>query len=62
MVFRSDRQQPHRLTILRIARTAKQMGIGPCYIYIRDADALHAELTAKGADVQGEPVRHPWGL
>ena len=31
-------------------------------MYIRDADALHAELVAKGADVQGEPVSYPWGL
>ncbi len=28
----------------------------------RDADAVHAELVAKGANVQGTPVSHPWGL
>jgi catechol 2,3-dioxygenase-like lactoylglutathione lyase family enzyme len=50
------------VTILLISRTAKHTGIGSCYIYIRNADALHAELTAKGANVQGEPVSHPWGL
>jgi uncharacterized glyoxalase superfamily protein PhnB len=50
------------VTILLIARTDKHTGIGSCYVYIRDADALHAELLAKGANVQGEPVSHPWGL
>jgi uncharacterized glyoxalase superfamily protein PhnB len=50
------------VTILLIARTARHTGIGSCYVYIREADALHAELTAKGANVQGEPVSHPWGL
>jgi uncharacterized glyoxalase superfamily protein PhnB len=30
--------------------------------HIHDAGALHAELAAKGANVQGEPVSHPWGL
>jgi uncharacterized glyoxalase superfamily protein PhnB len=50
------------VTVLLIARTAKHTGIGSCYVYIRDADLLHAELTAKGANVQGEPVSHPWGL
>ena len=62
MVFGSDPQQPRHLTILLIARSAKHTGIGSCYIYIRDVDALHAELTAKRADIQGEPVSHPWGL
>ena len=50
------------VTILLIARTAKHTGIGSCYVYICDADGLHAELMAKGANVQGEPVSHPWGL
>jgi uncharacterized glyoxalase superfamily protein PhnB len=45
-----------------IARTPKYQGIGSCYVYIRSADALYAELIAKGANVQGEPVSHPWGL
>jgi len=48
--------------ILLIKRTDKHSGIGSCYVYIRDADALHAQLMAKGANVQGEPVSHPWGL
>ena len=30
--------------------------------YVRDADALHAELTGRGARVEGEPVSQPWGL
>jgi catechol 2,3-dioxygenase-like lactoylglutathione lyase family enzyme len=50
------------VTVLLIARTAQHTGIGSCYVYIRDADALHAELLAKGANVQGEPVSYPWGL
>jgi predicted enzyme related to lactoylglutathione lyase len=50
------------VTILLIARTAKHTGIGSCYVYVWDADALHAELTANGANVLGEPVSHPWGL
>jgi uncharacterized glyoxalase superfamily protein PhnB len=48
--------------LLLIARTTRHTGIGSCYIYVRDADALHAELVAKGANVQGEPVSRPWGL
>jgi len=32
------------------------------YFYVRDADALHAELVSRGANVQGEPVSNPWGL
>jgi uncharacterized glyoxalase superfamily protein PhnB len=50
------------VTVLLIARTEQHTGIGSCYFYIRDADALHAELLAKGANVQGEPVSYPWGL
>lgn len=49
------------VTLVLIPRSAKQ-GTGSCYAYIRDADALHAELTARGADVQGRPVSRPWGL
>jgi uncharacterized glyoxalase superfamily protein PhnB len=48
--------------LLLIARTERQTGIGSCYVYVRDADALHAELLAKGAKVQGEPASRPWGL
>jgi catechol 2,3-dioxygenase-like lactoylglutathione lyase family enzyme len=50
------------LRVLLIARTRKHTGIGSCYFYVTDADALHAELTAKQANVQGEPVSQPWGL
>ena len=50
------------VTILLVTRGEKHHGIGSCYVYIRDADALHAELVARGARVQGEPVSHPWGL
>lgn len=50
------------VTLVLIARTEKHTGIGSCYVYIRDADALHAELLARGANVLGEPVSRPWGL
>ena len=50
------------VTVVLIARTEKHTGIGSCEAYVRDADALHAELMARGANVQGEPVSHPWGL
>lgn len=50
------------VTILLIQRTDQHAGIGSCEAYVRDADALHAELLARGADVQGPPVSHPWGL
>ena len=48
--------------LLLVARTPRHTGIGSCYFYVQDADALHAELVAKGANVQGEPVSQPWGL
>jgi len=51
-----------KVTVLLVARTAKHTGIGACSVYVRDADAFHAELVAKGANVQGEPVSRPWGL
>lgn len=56
VMFRDD------VTLLLIPRTGEHPGIGSCYAYIRDADALHAELTARGARVQGRPVSQPWGL
>jgi uncharacterized glyoxalase superfamily protein PhnB len=48
--------------LLLIARTEQHTGIGSAYVYVQDADALYAELRAKGANVQGEPVSQPWGL
>ena len=51
-----------RITMLLIARTERHTGIGSAYVYIKDADALYAELRAKGANLQGEPVSYPWGL
>jgi len=50
------------VTVVLIARTDKHTGIGSCEAYVRDADALYAELVARGANVQGEPVSRPWGL
>ena len=50
------------MRLLLIARTEQHSGIGSCYFYVADADALHAELTRNGANVQGEPVSYPWGL
>ncbi len=50
------------VTLLLLPRTAERPGPVDVEFYVRDADALHAELTAQGASVQGEPVSHPWGL
>jgi predicted enzyme related to lactoylglutathione lyase len=48
--------------ILLIARSQRHQGIGSCYVYVDDADRLHAELRARGANVVDEPVSKPWGL
>jgi predicted enzyme related to lactoylglutathione lyase len=48
--------------VLLIARTPRHTGIGSAYLYVRDVDALHAELLKKGANIQGTPVSQPWGL
>ncbi|MDF2188037.1 VOC family protein [Paraflavitalea sp. CAU 1676] len=48
--------------LLLIQRTPVHTGIGSCCCYIRDADALHRELMAKGASIPAPPVSHPWGL
>ena len=48
--------------LLLIARTERHRGIGSCYFYVEDVDALHEELVTKGAHVQGAPVSRPWGL
>jgi uncharacterized glyoxalase superfamily protein PhnB len=50
------------ITVLLIARTEHHKGIGSFEVYVENADALYAELCAKGANVEGEPVSHPWGL
>ena len=50
------------ITVLLIARTEQHKGIGSFEVYVEDADALYGELRAKGANLQGEPVSHPWGL
>ncbi len=50
------------VTLLLLPRTPERPGPVDVEFYVRDADALHAELTARGASVQGEPVSHPWGL
>jgi uncharacterized glyoxalase superfamily protein PhnB len=51
-----------KITVLLIARTERHKGIGSFGVYIADADALHAELVAAGANVLGPPVSRPWGL
>jgi catechol 2,3-dioxygenase-like lactoylglutathione lyase family enzyme len=48
--------------LLLIARTGRHTGIGSAYVYVENADALYAELRAKGANVEAEPVSRPWGL
>jgi len=50
------------IRVLLIARTPEHKGIGSAYVYVSDADALHAELLAKDANVKGDPASHPWGL
>jgi catechol 2,3-dioxygenase-like lactoylglutathione lyase family enzyme len=50
------------VTLLLIRRDERHGGIGSCYVYVRDADELHAELWARGAMVQGGPISQPWGL
>ena len=50
------------VTLLLIQRSERYKGIGGAEFYIDNADALHAELRSKGANVQGEPVSHPWGI
>jgi catechol 2,3-dioxygenase-like lactoylglutathione lyase family enzyme len=54
-----DRDQ---ITILLIQRSEKHTGIGSFEVYIENADRLYAELRDRGANLQGEPVSHPWGL
>jgi uncharacterized glyoxalase superfamily protein PhnB len=51
-----------RVTVALILRGEEHTGIGACYIYIADADALCAELRAKGANVLNDPESMPWGL
>jgi len=51
-----------RVRLLLITRTERYRGIGSCYIYVEDADRLHAELSAAGAKVLDAPVSRPWGL
>ncbi len=48
--------------ILLVLRSPRRQGPAGCCVYIRDADALHAELQNRGAEVLGPPVSHPWGL
>lgn len=50
------------VTILLIQRKGEHSGVAFCEAYVRDADALHAELVGRGANVQGAPVSQPWGL
>ena len=50
------------MRVLLIARTEKHKGIGSAYVYVEDADALYADLRAKWAKIQSEPVSQTWGL
>jgi catechol 2,3-dioxygenase-like lactoylglutathione lyase family enzyme len=50
------------ITILLISRTERHTGIGSFEVYIDDADALYAELSKQGANIQTQPVSRPWGL
>jgi uncharacterized glyoxalase superfamily protein PhnB len=48
--------------VLLVARSKQLNGIGAFEVYVENADALYAELRDKHANLQGEPVSHPWGL
>jgi predicted enzyme related to lactoylglutathione lyase len=48
--------------LLLVARTERHKGIGSAYVYVHDADELHAKLRRHGARVQGAPISQPWGL
>ena len=50
------------ITLLLVPRDRPDAGAGRCEFYVRDADALHAELLTRGARVEGSPVSQPWGL
>jgi uncharacterized glyoxalase superfamily protein PhnB len=39
-----------------------QVGNGSCYVFVDDVDALHAELTAKGAKGLIAVVNQPYGM
>jgi hypothetical protein len=39
--------------LLLIGRTPRHTGIGSAYLYVRDADALHAELLRNAAERSG---------
>jgi hypothetical protein len=45
------------VTVLLIARMTRHTGIGSADFYIADADALHAELRAKGSRSSSKPAR-----
>ena len=50
------------ITVLLISRSDQHKGIGSFEVYVENADALYAELKAKGANLPSEPVSQPWGL
>ncbi|TDW99752.1 VOC family protein [Dinghuibacter silviterrae] len=51
-----------KVTVILVSRSRIYTGVGGCYCFVRDVDALYDELTAKGARVLGPPVSYPWGL
>jgi predicted enzyme related to lactoylglutathione lyase len=51
-----------KVRLLLVARSERHTGIGSAYVYVEDADALYAELRAKGANIGSAPVSRPWGL
>jgi catechol 2,3-dioxygenase-like lactoylglutathione lyase family enzyme len=50
-----------RITLVLVPRTERHTH-GVASFYIRDADFLYDEYTAKKAFVKGAPVSYPWGL
>lgn len=51
-----------RITLLVGERKPGGIQASRSYLYIRDANLWHAELTRRGVTIDGPPVDHPWGL
>lgn len=50
------------IKVLLVKRRDGRPGFGACYFYVRDVDALHAELLDRSAIVLSARVTQPWGL
>jgi catechol 2,3-dioxygenase-like lactoylglutathione lyase family enzyme len=59
-VWASLRRDGVEIMLTRAAAAPPSGGLA-AYVYVDDADALHAELTALGAELTGPPVDRAWG-